>query len=199
MKLVLATTNLHKIREIRAILKTLAHIDILSLHDFPDYTPPDESGSTFEENALLKASHAAKTLNCAVIADDSGLVVPALNNEPGIRSARYAGDSSTDHDNRMKLIKEIEKLPEKARVAYYVTVLILATPEGMQKQAIGKCEGHLITSPRGSHGFGYDPIFIKNDYPKTLAELDEELKNRISARRKALDKLIPSLELLQIC
>lgn len=199
MKLVLATTNLHKIREIRAILKTLLHLDILSLHDFPDYMPPEETGSTFEENALLKASDAAKKLNCTVIADDSGLVVPALNNEPGIRSARYAGDDATDHDNRTKLIKEIEKLPESARVAYYVTVLILATPEGVQKQAIGKCEGYLITSPRGSHGFGYDPIFIKNDYPKTLAELDEELKNRISARRKALDKLIPSLETLQVC
>ena len=196
MKLVIASTNLHKVREMRAILKPLINFDYLSLHDFPDYVPPEETGTTFEENAFLKATQAAASLKCWVLADDSGLVVPALNNEPGVRSARYAGEQATDKENVLKLLKELDRLPETERTGYYSCAFALASPEGIQKQVQATCEGYLITTPRGSGGFGFDPLFIKNDYNKTFAELDEETKNRISHRRKALDKLIPTLESL---
>jgi len=110
MKLVIASNNVHKIREIRAMLKGQSLWDIYSLIDFPDYHPPEETGETFEENAILKATHAAKALGAWVIADDSGLVVPALNNEPGVRSARYAGENATDKDNRKKLLAAMQSL-----------------------------------------------------------------------------------------
>lgn len=196
MKLVLATTNLHKIREIRAILKPLYNFDYLTLHDFPDYRQPEETGETFEENAFLKATHAALHLKEWVLADDSGLVIPALNNEPGIYSARYAGKGATDKDNRIKLLHELEKVDESERTGYYICSLALASPDGIQKQVTGTCEGNLIMTPRGGGGFGFDPLFVKYDYSKTFAELDEETKNRISHRRKALDKLFPSLDLM---
>ena len=194
MKIVISSTNLHKIRETRAILKQSFRCDFLSLHDFPDYTPPEETGLTFEENAFLKAIHASKALKSWVIADDSGLVIPSLNNEPGVKSARYAGEKATDKENREKLIKALEKLDESERTGYFVCALALASPEGIIKQVKASCEGTLLTSPRGSGGFGYDPLFIKYDYNKTLAQLDEETKNRISHRRKALEKLGSTLE-----
>ena len=196
MKLVIATTNLHKIREIRAILKPLYNFDFLTLQDFPNYQQPEETGSSFEENAFLKATHAASAIKEWVLSDDSGLVVPALNNEPGVYSARYAGDQATDKDNRLKLLQKLEKVDESERIGYYVCALALASPDGIQKQVKGICEGTLIMTPRGGGGFGYDPLFQKYDYSKTFAELDEETKNRISHRRKALDKLLPTLDLL---
>lgn len=196
MEIVIASQNLNKIREIRAILKPLYPFDFLSLLDFPDYHPPEETGATFEENAFKKATHAARALQKWVIADDSGLVVPALQDAPGVYSARYAGEGATDKDNRLKLIKELEALPESERTGCYVCALALASPEGIQMQTKGLCEGSLILKPRGSQGFGYDPLFLKYDYNKTFAELDEETKNRISHRRKALDKLAPTLESL---
>jgi len=199
MKLLIATKNLHKIREIRAILRPLLDLDYLSLHDFPEYTPPEEDGSSFEENAFIKATHAAKALQCWALGDDSGLVVPALDNEPGIYSARYAGENATDKDNRIKLLQKLDQLPENDRVGYYICTMALASPVGLQKQVKGLCEGSLITTPRGNQGFGYDSLFIKYDYNKTFAEIDEETKNRISHRRKALDKLLPALEELNAC
>jgi len=196
MKLVIATTNLHKIREIRAMLKPLYKFDFLTLHDFPGYEPPEETGGTFEENAFLKATHAAHALKEWVLADDSGLVVPALGNEPGVHSARYAGEGATDKDNRLKLLKALEKVDESERIGYYVCAMALASPDGIQKQVKGTCEGTLLMTPRGGGGFGYDPLFQKYDYSKTFAEIDEETKNKISHRRKALDKLLPTIDLL---
>lgn len=197
MQLVIATTNLHKIREIRSILKPLYNFDFYTLHDFPNYIPPEETGSTFEENAFLKATHAARSLKQWVLADDSGLVIPALHDKPGVNSSRYAGLNATDKDNREKLIKELEKLSDDERIGYYVCAIALASPEGIQKQVKGHCEGRLITMPRGGGGFGYDSLFLKYDYSKTFAEIDEEMKNRISHRRKALDKLLPTFDLMQ--
>ncbi len=196
MQLIIASTNLHKIREIRAILKPLFPFDFLSIRDFPDYVQPEETGSTFEENAFIKATHAAATLKCWVLADDSGLVIPALDGAPGVRSARYAGDHATDKENRMKLLKALDGIPEDERTGYYECALALASPDGIQKQVHATCEGTLTTLPRGNGGFGYDSMFIKYDYSKTLAELDEDTKNRIGCRRKALDKIMPTLELL---
>lgn len=189
MEIVLATKNLHKIREFKAMLKEHKHLDILTLSDFPDYTPPPENGASFEANAEIKALHAAKALGKKVIADDSGLVVPALGGAPGVNSARYAGDKATDKDNRQKLIKAILDLPEHKRACYFECCLVLAGPEGIEQKVSGFLEGMLIDNERGRNGFGYDPLFIKHDYSKTLAELEESTKNLISHRRKALDKL----------
>lgn len=196
MEIVIASKNLHKIREIRAILKPHIPLDYLSLLDFPNYQPPKETGTTFEENAFLKATHAANALKRWVIADDSGLVIPALQDAPGINSARYAGENASDRENRTKLIKALGAIEEIERAGYYVCAMVLASPEGVQMQVKGSCEGSLILTPRGSQGFGYDPLFMKYGYNKTFAELDEETKNRISHRRKALDKLFPALESL---
>ena len=194
MEIVIASKNLHKIREIRAILKPEYPFDYLSLLDFPEYQPPEESGETFEDNAFIKATHAASILKRWVIADDSGLVVPALGNEPGVRSARYAGETASDKENRVKLVQALDPIPENERIGYYFCALSFASPDGIQMQVKGSCEGSLLLKARGSQGFGYDPLFLKYDYNKTFAEIDEETKNRISHRRKALDKLTPTLE-----
>ena len=180
MEIVIASSNLHKIREIRSILKPVLPLDYLSLVDFPDYQAPEETGDSFEENAFVKATHAATALKRWVLADDSGLVVPSLQDRPGVKSKRFAGESASDKDNRQKLIDELDPLSEHERTGYYACALALASPEGIQLQVQGMCEGSLILTPRGSQGFGYDPIFLKYDYNKTFAEIDEETKNKIS-------------------
>jgi XTP/dITP diphosphohydrolase len=196
IELVIASTNIHKIREFKAMLKSNDRFDLRSLLDFPDYIPPPETGETFEANATLKATHAATALNRWVIADDSGLIVPALNGMPGIRSARFAGDDATDADNRKKLLEKMQHLLGEDRDAYFECCIVLASPSGVKKCVKGICEGTLLSCERGGGGFGYDPLFIKHGYSKTFAELDEATKNRISHRRKALDKLLLSLETL---
>lgn len=196
MELVIASRNMHKIREFRSMLKGLKNCDLLSLIDFPDYNPPEETGATFEENAVLKAVHAATHLQRWVIADDSGLVVPALNGAPGVYSRRYAGEEATDRDNRLKLLRQMAHLEEGLRQGYFECWIALAGPQGLKKCVRGVVEGSIIHQERGRQGFGYDPLFIKFEYGKTFAELDEEIKNRVSHRRKALDKLLPTLETL---
>lgn len=196
MQLIIASTNIHKIREYRAMLKTLGSFDVFSLHDFPHYIPEEEVGGSFEEIAIKKACHAANSLGKLVLADDSGLVVPSLAGAPGILSARYAGTSATDKDNRTKLLYEMQGLQETDRYAYLECCIAIASPEGLKKSSRGICEGAVLTEERGSSGFGYDSIFIKHDYSKTFGELDEETKNRISHRRKAFDKLKITLETL---
>jgi len=198
MELVIASRNVHKIRECRAILRQLPSLDVLSLLDFPHYTPPQETGKTFEENAWLKALHASQTLGKWVIADDSGLVVPALHGEPGVYSARYAGENATDKDNRRKLLEEMDHLTDADRVAFYECCIVLASPQAVVKTASAQCEGAITTEERGNRGFGYDSLFLKFEYSKTFAEIDEETKNRISHRRKALDKILLSLESIAI-
>lgn len=198
VQLVIATQNVHKVREFRTMLKSLPQLDLLSLRDFPDYEPLAETGSSFEEIAVAKALHAAQTLQEWVIAEDSGLVVPALNGQPGIRSARYAGENATDLDNRKKLLEEMRHLLDDDRCAYYECCIALASPEGLQKCARGTCEGKIALAEKGNNGFGYDPLFIKHEYNKTFAELEESIKNRVSHRRKALDKILPALESLNV-
>jgi len=192
--LVIASTNMHKIREFKAMLKPFPRFDLRSLLDFPDYTPPPETGASFEENAILKATHAAAALNRWVLADDSGLVVPALGGIPGILSARYAGNDATDADNRKKLLEAMQHLLEEDRTAYYECCIAVAAPAGLKKCCCSTCEGSLLSQEKGGSGFGYDPLFIKQGYSKTFAELEETTKNRISHRRKALDKLLVFLE-----
>ncbi len=196
MELVIASRNVHKIREFRAILKKMSGFDLYSLIDFPHYVPPPETGATFEENAILKAAHAAVALNRYVIADDSGLIVPALGGAPGVYSRRYAGETATDKENRQKLLHAMRDLNDTSRQAYFECWIALASPEGIKKTSKGVSEGMIIEKERGSFGFGYDAIFVKHEYGKTFAELEEDTKNRISHRRKALDKIAPVLETL---
>lgn len=196
MELVIGSRNVHKIREFRAILKPLVKFDLLSLIDFPQYVSPDETGSTFEENAILKAVHAASELQRWVIADDSGIVIPALNGAPGVYSRRYAGENATDKENRVKLLKEMRHLDDTCRQGYFECWIALASPQGLKKCVKGVSEGTITQEEKGSLGFGYDPIFIKHEYGKTFAELEEDIKNRISHRRKAIDKILPALESL---
>ena len=196
LPLIIASHNIHKIREFRAMLKTVPAIDVLSLVDFPQYVPPEETGSTFEENATLKAIHAAETLKHWVFADDSGLIVPAINGVPGLHSARYAGNDATDSDNRKKLLDAMQHLMDDDRFAYYECCIVLASPQGVKKVAHGTCEGEILLQERGGGGFGYDSLFVKHDYSKSFSEMEESIKNRISHRRKAFDKILPTLESL---
>lgn len=196
MEIVIATQNGHKVRELKAMLKGANAFDLLSLHNFPSYRPPEETGATCLENAELKARHAALALKKWVIADDSGLVVPILNGMPGVHSARFAGPNATDAENRAKLLKELAGKRDLERSAYYECCIALCSPDGTLKMLRGVCEGILSEVERGKNGFGYDPLFIKHDYMQTFAELEESVKNRISHRSKAVDKLLMALESL---
>src|SRR3990167_3283603 len=190
IELVIASSNIHKIREIKSMLKKDSRFDLRSLLDFPEYSPPEETGTTFEENAKIKAMHAASHLNRLVLADDSGLVVPALGGLPGVNSARFAGNQATDSENRKKLIEKMAHLLDDDRRAYFECCIAIASPRGIEKCTCAICEGALLSAEKGGGGFGYDPLFIKDGYSKTFAELPEDTKNRISHRRKALDKAL---------
>lgn len=194
MQLIIASRNIHKIRELRSMLKAYKKLDVLSLLDFPSYQPLPEDHATIEANSKQKAVHAAQILNQWTISDDTGLVVPALQGAPGVLSARYAGAEATDAENRKKLLQEMKHLIDPDRQAYYECWLSIASPDGLKKCSRGICEGTIITEEKGGKGFGYDRLFVKHEYGKTFAELEEAIKNRISHRRKALDKLHLYLE-----
>lgn len=197
MEIIIASKNLHKIREFREMFKSIKGFDIASLMNFPEYIPPPETGSTFKENALIKARDVSKKLNQWALADDSGLVVARLNGEPGVHSQRYAGDNATDIDNRRKLLSNMQNLRGLERSAYFECCLALCGPNGFEKCVSGVCEGYIIDEERGRNGFGYDPLFVKHDYDKTFAEMDESVKNRISHRYKAFEKMLVVLESLK--
>lgn len=197
MEIVIASLNVHKIRELRDMFVALKHVDLMTLHQFPQYSQADEIYSTFSENALVKAREASRILKKWAIADDSGLIVPKLEGAPGVHSKRYAGEDATDAENRKKLLKEMEGMVDLERAAYYECCLALVSPEGLEIVVTGICEGEILKAEKGRHGFGYDSIFQKHDYDKSFAEIEEGVKNRISHRRKAFDKLATALEKLQ--
>lgn len=194
MKIVIATTNLHKVLEYRDILKMFKKLDIRSLINYPEHSIPESTAATVQERAREKASHALKALNCLVIADESILVVPALQGAPGIHSKRYAGEDATDAENRKKLLKEMMHLQSHERTAYFECCLIIMTPKGSIKTASVTSYGEIAMEERGRNGFGYDSLFVKQDYDKTYAEMSDGTKNRISHRSKAVEKLMPFLE-----
>lgn len=196
MDLVIASSNLHKVRELREMFKQSLNKEPLSLHDFPSYLPVDDPQKEFRENASLKAVHAASALGLWVIADDSGLVIPAL--QPGDKKTvkRYQGSKETASENRRELLEKMQGLTHLERSAYFICCLAIAAPDGFKKGASAMCEGMILNSERGNGGFGFDGLFAKHDYDKSFGELDEALKNRISHRRKAFDKLLPFLESL---
>ncbi len=197
MEIVLATTNLHKIREFKEMFRPLKFVDLLTLHQFPDYVPPEETGVTFEENSTLKAIHAGKTLKRWVIADDSGLCVSVLNNAPGVYSKGYAGETASDKENRIKLLKELSGIPFYQRSAFYQCTIALANEKGLKKCVTGTIEGMIVEEEKGREGFGYDSLFQPLDSFKTFGELPPEIKNKISHRRKAFEKLLSTLESLK--
>lgn len=198
MELVIASTNLHKIRELRDMLKAIKglNIDILSLRNFPNYKPLPEDGNSLKDICIVKAENAAKSLQKWVLADDSALFVPGIGNAPGIHSRRYAGEDATDMENRKKLLQEMNGLTDEKRHAYFECCLAIAAPEGLKKCVTGTCEGTILTEERGRGGFGYDPLFMKHEYDKSFAEIDESTKILISHRAKAFQKLRPTLESL---
>ncbi len=196
--IVLATENKGKIKELKEILKSLsiASKDISTLSDFPQLKLLEETGKTFEENALQKARHVANETRLIALADDSGLSVDALNGAPGVFSARYAGKDATDEENYRKLLSALEDTPEEKRGAHFTCLLALANPKKPKEEKTfrGTLHGRISKEVRGSHGFGYDPVFIpasnevisKEDKGKTLAELGSEVKSQISHRAEAL-------------
>jgi XTP/dITP diphosphohydrolase len=191
-EIVVATKNRGKMREFREImggLGLLDRIDLRSLSDFPDYPEAVESGETFEENALIKARAAARALAVIAVADDSGIEVDALGGKPGVRSARWAGRDATDTRNNDLLLAQLEKVPPERRVARFVATIALVSPDGTERVVRGECEGLITQAPRGTGGFGYDPIFYYPPLNKTLAEMTQAEKNRISHRRRAIEKL----------
>lgn len=194
MEIVIASHNLHKIREIRDFFKVFKNLDLLSLLNFPDFIPDDECGDNLKDIAVNKAVKAAKELNKWTIADDSGLFVPALGGVPGVYSRRYASENASDSENRAKLLKSMADMEQIDRSAYYECCLVLASPEGVKKIVVGSCHGEICHEERGRNGFGYDSLFVKNDYDKTFAELEDDVKKRISHRSKAFEKLLPLLE-----
>lgn len=196
MELIIASANMHKVRELRSLLKPFGW-DVLSLRDFPGYVAPKETGETFQENAEIKARTAAEVLNKWTLADDSGLVVPSLQGAPGVFSARYAGDKASDLENRLKLLHAMKGFQDADRFAYFECCICIASPEGATKSFKGLCEGTILEEAKGRNGFGYDALFRKHDYNKTFAELDEEVKNKISHRRKAFDKALLFLESIE--
>ena len=184
--LVLATTNQNKVREFKQFLSEFP-VTVKSLSDFGPLPGVVEDGSTFDENAYKKALHYAKVLGVPAIADDSGLVVEALSGAPGVRSARYAGDGASDQENCRKLLAEMEG--RSNRKAAFVCVLSIAVPSGPALTYEASCEGTILDAPRGSSGFGYDPLFYYEPYGKTFAEISLEEKNKVSHRGKVLNEL----------
>jgi XTP/dITP diphosphohydrolase len=187
-EVVIATRNEGKLREIKDILAPWS-LKILSLKDFPEIPEIIEDGSTFAENAAKKAREVARQTGRLAIADDSGLVVDALQGRPGVFSSRYGGEKATDEERFQKLLAEMMEIPEGKRQAAFVCTIALATPQGEVELLEGRCRGQIAFAPRGEHGFGYDPIFFLPELGKTMAELDPDLKNRISHRARALEKL----------
>jgi XTP/dITP diphosphohydrolase len=195
MKLLVATGNQGKLKEIRALL-TGCEIEIVGLDELSD--PPEviEDGDTFTANALKKATQMAAFSGLLTLADDSGLAVSALNGEPGVYSARYAGEQGDDAANNAKLLANMENVADEQRQAAFYCVMALAWPDGKNQTFSGKISGMLMRAERGSGGFGYDPLFLVPEYGKTTAELSPEIKNRISHRGQALRKVIPVLKKL---
>lgn len=184
-RIVLATRNPGKAREIAAIYRHL-RITWLTLDDFPDVRPAAEEGATYAENAAAKAVAASSATSLPALADDSGIEVDALGGAPGLHSARFLGAAASDAERNARLLGMLTDIPPEARTARYRAVVAVAVPRGSVQVFEGRCEGRIATSPRGSGGFGYDPIFVPEGDARTMAEVPAETKNRISHRARAL-------------
>jgi XTP/dITP diphosphohydrolase len=192
-KLLIATNNPGKVREYEELLESLP-IEITFPRQEGVDLDVEETGSTFEENAEIKALAFAQATGLLTLADDSGLEVDALGGAPGVHSARYAGPGADDVDRYQKLLSELAGVPVGQRSARFRCVVAIVQPDGRVHTADGACEGQIGFEPRGEHGFGYDPIFLVDGYGgQTMAELDPEVKNRISHRGRAVEAAVPIL------
>jgi XTP/dITP diphosphohydrolase len=193
---VVGTRNPKKCEEIFEILGDLG-LEFTDLTRWPDAPEVIENGTTFEANARKKAIELAQALGHWVLGEDSGLVVPALNGRPGVYSARYAGKQGDDAANNARLLAELAPLPDDRRAAYYVCTAALADPKGDVRACVeGCCHGLIVREPRGTNGFGYDPLFLIPEYHRTFGELSARVKHAISHRARALVQLRPVLRSL---
>lgn len=187
-EMVVATRNRGKLQEIRALLDGVVE-RVLCLDDFPGIPTVVEDGATFAENAVKKAREVVLAVGKPVMADDSGLVVEALGGRPGVFSARFAGERATDGENNEKLLQEMAGIPDDRRRAAFHCVIAICFPDGACHTFDGEVDGVILRAPRGDEGFGYDPLFFFPEFGQTFAELPFALKNSLSHRGKALDKL----------
>lgn len=185
MRIIFATGNEGKMREIRMIMADLG-VEILSMKEAGISADLEENGATFEENAMIKAKGIAALCDDLVLADDSGLEIDALNKEPGVYSARYLGEETSYHFKNANLIQRLEGVPEEKRTARFVCAIAAVLPDGRTFSVKAAMEGRIGYEERGENGFGYDPIFMLPEYGKTTAELSPEEKNKLSHRGKAL-------------
>ena len=193
IQILAGTSNKHKVEEFKsAISHLLPDLQILMTSDFPSFPDVEENGTSFEENASIKAKHASAYADMPAFADDSGLEVMALNGEPGIYSARYAGEKATDAEKMAKVLAGLEGKSD--RRARFVCVIALAAGGEITQLFRGEVHGVIAHEPRGDHGFGYDPIFIPDGYDKTFGELGAEIKEKISHRAVALEKMTQFLQ-----
>lgn len=192
-RLVLGSRNAKKLRELLELLGDLG-LELSDLSPFPDAPDVDETGTTFEENARLKATTLAPVLQTWVLGEDSGLVVPTLKGEPGVYSARWAGQHGDDSANNAKLLRELAGKPREHRRAHYVSTAVLADPTGqVVAVASGRCWGVIVEEPRGQGGFGYDPLFEIPEYHATFGELSATVKHALSHRGRAISTLRPAI------
>ena len=192
IRLLVATHNQGKLREYKELLHDLP-VELVYLDDVGITQQVEETGSTFLENALQKALNYARISGLVTLADDSGLEVDALGGAPGVYSSRYAGPNASDRDRIEKLLRDLQGVPRERRTARFRCVIAVATPEGEACTAQGTVEGLIVDTPRGEHGFGYDPVFYLPDRGRTMAELPPEEKNRISHRARAAQAIKPLL------
>jgi XTP/dITP diphosphohydrolase len=193
-KLLVGSGNAKKKREVAALLEPLGW-QLISLADLPPIEAPEESGSDFLDNAKIKATYYAKATGLWTLGEDSGLCVAALGNAPGVYSARFAGPEATDERNNIKLLEQLSQVPEHRRSAFYVSTAAVAKPDGsIVATSRGECHGRITMAPRGDAGFGYDPYFELIEYHKTFAELGMMVKNCLSHRARALEKLVIQLD-----
>lgn len=196
--LLIATFNQGKLQELRQLLVKLPFV-ICDLGDSPSIQPIPETGQTFIENASLKATGYAKQTGLLTLADDSGLEVDDLSGAPGVLSARYAHAVASDADRTSKLLTELAQVRGSTRVGRFVSVIAIADEVGrLVNVSIGTCQGRIAETPRGTNGFGYDPVFLPDGFDQTFAELETEVKNRISHRAQALTATVEFLRSLTV-
>lgn len=189
-EIVIATRNIKKLEEIQEIMKGLK-LKFLTLDDFPGAPYVNEDGKTFLENAAKKAVKLAKFTGKLSLGEDSGLCIDALGGAPGIYSSRFSGRDKSDLKNNLKVLKLLKNIPPRKRAAHYVCAVALADKNGLISAVGGRCDGLIGAQMKGTHGFGYDPLFIIPQYKKTFAQLGPATKHKMSHRKRALQKILP--------